>query len=124
MRKYIVALMFGLMLVLTSCGINSGTITDKEYVEAHTTQKKVYETNCYPAVRYVTVYVNNQPQQRMENYQDCRREWEGEWKDVYHEAEWHFELENQEGDTGSVKVTIEDYDSYEVGDYYDAEDNS
>lgn len=123
-QALIAAFLVPLALVLSACGINSGTVIDKEYTEAYTEQKKVYEYNCYPAVRSVTYYVDGQPRQRLENYQDCRREWEGEWKDVYHEPEWHFKLENREGDTGKVKVTEDDYNSYDVGDYYDAEDDS
>lgn len=122
MRKFIVALALGLALVLSACGVESGYIQDKEYTEAYTSQERVMEYNCYPAVRSVTYYVDGKPRQRLENYQDCRREWEGEYEDVYHKAEWHFHLRNDEGDEGKAKVSHETYDAYEVGDYYDPED--
>lgn len=121
-KAALAAFIVPMMLVLSACGIDAGTVTDKEYHEPYTTQKKVYTTNCYPAVRSVTYYdANGNPKQRLENYQDCRREWTGEYKDVYHEAEWELHLENDEGKTGSVNVSEEDYNYYDVGDWYEGE---
>lgn len=82
------------VLALVGCGITSGTVTGKHYEEPYdytTMRCSVYiKTMC-------AAYVN----------------------DTHHvDEKWVISLENQEGDTGDVSVTQQDYDAISVGDVY------
>jgi hypothetical protein len=110
MRKFIVALFVALALMLSACAteVTAGTVTDKEYVAEHTEMQDITEQDC----EYKKV---GKKKKRV-----CETEVVGE-EEVTIPAEYTLDLEDDKGNTGTVEVTEAEYDSVEVGDFFDSE---
>lgn len=112
MKKTIAAIALALSLALSACGatVTEGTITDKNYTEAHVEQEEIMEQDCDTK----TTTVNG----KKKKTKHCEMEGTGEFEDVEYPDEWSFDLENKDGDTGTVEVDEDTYNEYEVGDFY------
>jgi major membrane immunogen (membrane-anchored lipoprotein) len=106
-KTAIAAFLLPVALLLGACGANvtAGTVTDKEYTEAYQTEEEITEQVCEKEKRTTgtgknkkTSYVN-----------ECEDEPTGEFETVDHPAEYTLTLEDS------------DYNSVEVGDYFDSE---
>lgn len=108
-----------LLFSFTACGaeVTSGEITEKNYTEAYITQEEIMEQECEKESYYTGTGSKRKKHYRTE----CESVGTGEFEDVEHPAKYEFELTNDEGDTGTVSVSQEVYDSYDVGDFYDGE---
>ena len=118
MRRILAAFIVPMALVMSACGasVTAGTVVEKNFTEAHTTQEEIMEQECEKEKRTTgtgkskkTSYVN-----------ECEMEPTGEFEDVEHPAEYVLVLEDEEGNTGEVSVDESEYNSVEEGDFFDS----
>lgn len=115
MKKIITALALSLTLALSACGpVTEGTITAKNFEPEHVVQEEIMEQECEKETYYTGTGSKRKKQTRTE----CESVGTGEFEDVTIPDEWTFDLENKDGDTGTVEVDEATYNEYEVGDYY------
>lgn len=119
MKKIISALALAVMLSLSACGANvtAGEVVNKDYTEAYQTEEEVTEQVCEKEKRTTgtgknkkTSYVN-----------ECEDEPTGEMETVDHPAEYVLTLQDKDGNEGDVNVNESEYNSVEVGDFFDSE---
>lgn len=117
MKKIIAAIAVSLTLSLTACGlgpVTEGTITAKNFEPEHVVQEEIMEQECEKE----TYYTGSGTKRKKQTRTECESVGTGEFEDVTIPDEWTFDLENEDGDTGTVEVDEDTYNEYEVGDYY------
>lgn len=108
-KTALAAFLLPMALLLGACGANvtAGTVTDKasEQVE-QTEQECETETKTKKVGKKTKTYKDT----------DCEDVPTGEFV-----TEYTLSLETEEGDTGSVNVDEDEFNSVEVGDFFDSE---
>lgn len=103
-------------LVLTACGVNDGTVYDKEYIAAYDEQyqEPVYRQDCGMK------YGFNPATGKYSYFHSCDSVFSHfETRTRHHKACPKIRIRNDEGDTGSMCVSKHRFDKLDVGDYYD-----
>ena len=112
MKRIVTGLFAGLVFTLTACGVTEGTVTGKNHEPEHVEQQEVMEQDCD-----TKTYVSGG---KTKTKRECHMEGTGEYEDVTIPAVYELELTN-DGDTGTVEVTEDVFNSVEEGDYYKGE---
>lgn len=119
MRKILAGLTAVALLSLSACGEpTEGTVTDKVFKDAWTEQVEIMEEECTTEWETKRVKVGSKYTTKRVKDTDCEEVGTGEYEDVEHPAEYIVIFENEEGDEGDDKVSEEEYNSIEIGDYY------
>lgn len=118
MRKIIFGLM-ALMFAFTACGVSvsAGTVTDKQFEEAYTTEEEIEE--CEWDTDTKTTYVNGKAKKTTTREHECAGT--GEFETIEHPAVYELTLEDKQGNDETHEVTQEEYESVEIGDFFDTE---
>lgn len=102
-RTALLATTAAVLLPLTACGIEHGTVTGKEYIAAYTdwdpipiTRTRCSGSGKQSSCQTVTVGYRSVPE--------------------YHPACWELQLRNAHGDTGEVCVSHSEYATTKTGD--------
>lgn len=123
MKKFIA--IFIALVAFTACSVNvdKGTVSDKRVKDAYTSQVEITEEVCEwekdKKTRTKTVNGKTKTETYYVDEYDCDEEGTGEYKDVYHEAQYFVTLEDKDGNDEEHKVSKEEYDSLAVGDTAD-----
>ena len=117
MKRIATAVLAGLLFALTACGVTEGTVSDKIFTEATTKQVEIMDEECEWDTDTKKVGKTTKTTREWE----CEEVGTGEYEDVPVPAVYELELTDG-GDTGVVEVTEAEYNSVEVGDYFNSED--
>ena len=120
-RTALAALLLPLALVMSACSqpVYSGDVTNKEYTEAYQTEEEIEECAWDTDYRTVTKTVNGKSKSVREKHREYECEGTGEFETIDHPAKWEITLEDAEGNEDTHEVTEAEYNSVEVGDYFD-----
>lgn len=109
MRKVIAGVVVGLMLALSACGpsVTAGTVVDKNSAE-----QEITEQQC--DTEYKTKKVNGKTKRVKDK--DCEEVGTGEFETAY-----TLTLKNEDGETGDVEVSEDEFNSVDEGDHFDSD---
>lgn len=122
MRKTILSSLAGVLLFATAaCGVSEGTVIDKEFTPEWVEQveQDVTEQECEWDTDTKTTYVNGKPKTTTSKKYECEDVVVGtEMVDKVHPDQWEITVENEDGDTGVLDVTQEEFESVEIGEFF------
>lgn len=116
-KTMLAAFLVPLAIMMSACStpVNSGDVSDKEYTEAYQTEEEIED--CEWDTDTKTTTVNGKTKTTKTKEYEC--EGTGEYETIDHPAKWEITLKDAEGNEQTHTVTEDEYNSVEVGDYFD-----
>lgn len=120
-RIALASLLVPLALVMSACStpVYSGDVVDKNYEEAYQTEEEITEEECEWDTDTRTTTVNGKSKTTKTKEYECETVGTGEYETIDHPAVYEITLTDAEGNEDTHKVTEEEFNSVEVGDFFD-----